>query len=253
MKNSKNRIYQEKSVTDFKQLVNLCTKEFGKNTAFTVKDSSKKLHDISFESFYHDIRSLGTSLLHLGFNNQKIALISAARYEWCTSYFAITTSSNIVVPLDHLLPTAELTTLIIESEVEAIIFDKKYLNLIKDLVCSGNTHLKYCICMDFSADENGIFSYSNLLQKGKILLSENDTKYDSIEIDKDKLSILLYTSGTTSKPKAVMLSQYNICSNVSAMTTLIKHEPNDSVLVFLPLHHTLACTASFLFCYYTRL
>ena len=47
-----------------------------------------------------------------------------------------------------------------------------------------------------------------------------------------------------------MLSQYNICSNVSAMTTLIKYEENDSILVFLPLHHTLACTASFLFCYY---
>ena len=65
-----------------------------------------------------------------------------------------------------------------------------------------------------------------------------------------QLSILIYTSGTTSKPKAVMLSQYNICSNVSAMTTLIKYEENDSILVFLPLHHTLACTASFLFCYY---
>lgn len=48
----------------------------------------------------------------------------------------------------------------------------------------------------------------------------------------------------------MVLSQYNICSNVSAMTTLIKYEKNDSVLIFLPLHHALACTASFLFCYY---
>lgn len=249
-KHLKNKIYEEKTVTDFKQLVHLCTESYGKNTAFTVKDSSKQLHDISFQDFNYDIRSLGTALLDLGLTEQKVAVISPARYEWCTSYFAITTSNNIIVPLDHLLPTNELTTLIKESEVEAIIFDKKFTNLVQELMASGQTHLKYGICMDLTSDENEILSYSVLLQKGKKLLEGNDTKYDSVKIDKDKLSILLYTSGTTSKPKAVALSQYNICSNISAMTTLIKYEPNDSILVFLPLHHTLACTASFLFCYY---
>ncbi len=148
MKNSKNKIYDEKPVSDFKQLVESCTKDYGARTAFTVKDSSKRLHDISFEEFYQDIRSLGTALINLGLSNAKIAIISAARYEWCTSYFSIATSGNIIVPLDHLLPNVELTTLIKESEVNAIIFDKKYMNFIKELILTGQTHLKYCICME---------------------------------------------------------------------------------------------------------
>ena len=104
--------------------------------------------------------------------------------------------------------------------------------------------------MDYEENGEGILSFSKLLEDGKKLIVENDSRYDNIVIDKDKLSVLIYTSGTTSNPKAVMLSQYNICSNVSAMTTLINYKKDDSILVFLPLHHTLACTASFLFCYY---
>ena len=120
----------------------------------------------------------------------------------------------------------------------------------KDISMNKDSSVKYFICMDYENTANGIISYSKLLETGKKLLEEKKSKYENIVMDKDKLSILIYTSGTTSKPKAVMLSQYNICSNISAMTTLIKYQPNDSILVFLPLHHTLACTASFLFCYY---
>ena len=74
---------------------------------------------------------------------------------------------------------------------------------------------------------DNLLYFSDLLKTGRSLLDSNKSQYDSVKIDKDKLSILIYTSGTTSKPKAVMLSQYNICSNVSAMTTLIKYEEND--------------------------
>lgn len=246
----KNKIYKEKTANDFKQLINIATRNFGDKIAFTIKDKDKKLRDISFKDFQYDIKSLGTALLNIGLVNKKIAVVSSPRYEWCTSYFAIATSNNIVVPLDHLATNVELSTLIINSQVDAIIFDLKHLDLINDLFSSNKTSLKYCICMDFLSDENSILSFSSLLKKGTALLNSNDIQYDSITIDKDKLSVLLYTSGTTGNPKAVMLSQYNICSNVSAMTTLIKYEPNDSILVFLPLHHTLACTASFLFCYY---
>ena len=65
------------------------------------------------------------------------------------------------------------------------------------------------------------------------------------------MSVLLFTSGTTGQSKIVMLSQKNICSNVSAMTTLIKMRDDDNVLSFLPLHHTFECTATFLYCNFT--
>lgn len=247
---SKNKIYPEKKVEDFKQLIEITSKEYSTNTAFTIKDNKKDLHNISFLEFNNNIKQLGTALLNLNLNSSKIGIISPDRYEWCCSYLAIATSGNIIVPLDYLLPQLELEELIKRSEIEAVIFDKKFLNLIKSLFLSNSTSLKYCICMDLENDENEILSYNKLLGTGKYLLNQGNTLYDSIKINKNAISVLIYTSGTTSKPKAVMLSQYNICSNVSAMTTLIKYQPNDSILLFLPLHHTLACMASFLFCHF---
>ena len=246
----KNKIYEETKCTNFRELVSSCSARFGNRTAFTVKKKNKELHNISFIDFENNIKELGSSLLELGLENKKVAIISQDRYEWCCSYLAIATAGCIVVPLDFMLPEVEQLRLILESQVDAIIFDEKRLNLAKDVITSKDSNVKYFICMDYNEDENGILSFSKLLKDGKKLIESNSSKYDSISIDKDNLSVLIYTSGTTNNPKAVMLSQYNICSNVSAMTTLIKYEKDDSILVFLPLHHTLACLASFLFCYY---
>lgn len=246
----KNKIYKEKTANDFRELISKATHDFGTRTAFTVKDKNKKLHDISFIGFEKNIKELGSALLDLGLENKKIAIIAPDRYEWCCSYFAISTSNCIVVPLDCLLPQVELIRLVVESQVDAIIFDKKYVDLMDKISENKGSNVKYFICMDYDSDVNNILSYPNLLKRGRTLIENNMSKYDSIKIDKDKLSVLIYTSGTTSNPKAVMLSQYNICSNASAMTTLIKYHENDSILVFLPLHHTLACLASFIYCYY---
>lgn len=254
---SKNKIYEERTCTNFRELIGMCTRDFGTKTAFSIKDNNKEIHNISFIDFDNNIKELGSALLDLGLETKKIAIISPDRYEWCCSYFAISTANCIVVPLDYLLPNVELTRLIIESQVDAIIFDSRYLNLMSEISKNKDSAVKFFICMDKESNTKksniaikNLIYFSDLLENGKKLLDTNKSKYNDVKIDKDKLSILIYTSGTTNKPKAVMLSQYNICSNVSAMTTLIKYEENDSILVFLPLHHTLACTASFLFCYY---
>ena len=246
----KNRIYEEKSCNNFRELIDITTSQFKDEPAFSIKVDNK-IHDITFNEFKHTVQSLGEGLINLGISNLKVALLSPDRYEWCCSYFAISTSGNIIVPLDAMLPNSELLRLSIESQIDAIIFDKKFLPLIDEVRASSNSAVKHFICMDYSENKNDILSYPLLASKGSSILSSGYSKYNQVVIDNDKMSILIYTSGTTNNPKAVMLSQKNICSNVSAMTTLIKRQPNDSILVFLPLHHTLACTASFLFCYYT--
>ena len=61
------------------------------------------------------------------------------------------------------------------------------------------------------------------------------------------MSILLFTSGTTSTSKGVMLSQKNICSNIEAIASVVKMYPTDTLLSFLPIHHTFECTITFLY------
>ena len=74
---------------------------------------------------------------------------------------------------------------------------------------------------------------------------------NKIKLDDDKMSILLFTSGTTSQPKGVMLSQKNICSNVMGMAKMSKMYSDDVLLSFLPLHHTFECTITFLYGFYS--
>lgn len=248
---SKNKIYEERKVNNYRELIEKCEKEYGNKYAFTYKDSSKKIINISYIDYKKDVEGLGTSLLNMDLEDSRIGLISPDRYEWCVSYIAITNTNNVVVPLDFALPEIEIENLIKRSKIECIIFDKKYIEIIKRIIKSSNTKLKYAICLDYDKKTDEVFSYKELLEKGKELIEKGDNRYKQIKIDNNKMSILLFTSGTTSSSKAVMLSQYNICSNITAMTTLIKARKNDNILVFLPLHHTLACTASFLFCFYT--
>lgn len=71
--------------------------------------------------------------------------------------------------------------------------------------------------------------------------------YQEIMIDHDAMSIMLFTSGTTSLAKIVMLSQNNICSNIYSIGCIAKVTKEDTFLSFLPLHHTFECTTTFLY------
>ena len=61
------------------------------------------------------------------------------------------------------------------------------------------------------------------------------------------MGIMLFTSGTTAKSKAVMLSHKNICTNLMDIAAVIKLTEEDRLLSFLPLHHTFECTVGFLY------
>lgn len=66
-------------------------------------------------------------------------------------------------------------------------------------------------------------------------------------IDHKKMAVMLFTSGTTAISKAVMLSQENICSNINAMPHFVLMYETDTLLSFLPIHHTFECTITFLY------
>ena len=70
-------------------------------------------------------------------------------------------------------------------------------------------------------------------------MEEGNTSYADHKIDPFALGVLLYTSGTTGVAKGVMLSQYNICSNIMNVARRLKISAEDRVLSVLPLHHTL--------------
>lgn len=242
----KSKLYDADKINDFRELVDRYSKLYPNDTAFEYKEhpDSKEHIKITYSQFVSDIKTLGTALINLGLSKKKVAIISPNRYEWCVSYLAITTSDMIVVPLDRALPDNEIEDLIVRSEAEAVIFDKKYSQVFSKLAVNKNSKLTHFICMDNLED---FVSYSNLIQKGHSLLVNGDNKYDNVKINNSKMSIMLFTSGTTSISKAVALSQSNICEDIYSLAQMTDIRKDDTFLSFLPLHHTFESTCTFLY------
>ena len=242
----KRKLYDATKINDFRDLVNRYTSLYSNKVAFEYKVSpdAKEHVTITYSKFASDIKALGTALLNLKKKKKRVAIIAPNRYEWCLSYLAVTTSGIVVVPLDRALPDNEIEDLIIRSKAEAVIFDKKYANIFSKISSEKKSNLSSYICMD---DLDNFISLSSLLQKGQSQLDNGDNKYDNVKIDNKKMSIMLFTSGTTSISKAVALSQSNICEDIYALAQMTDIKKEDTFLSFLPLHHTFESTCTFLY------
>ncbi len=251
-----NELYEVHTINNFRDMVDKTVEKYPNNVAYKFKENLGKENETIVEKTYSDINKeiegLATSLLNLGLENKKVVIIANNRYEWCVSYLAITTSNMVAVPLDKMLPEGEIKNLIARSKADAVIYEKKYADIFNRIKESGeNENLKVFINMDLESEKNGVLSYKQLVEQGQKLISEGNDSYSKIEIDNEKMSVLLFTSGTTAQPKGVMLSQKNICYNIMGIAKLAKMYPTDVLLSFLPLHHTFECTITFLFGFYS--
>ena len=254
MKKLNSNLYEVYEINNFRELINHSCETYPNNVAYKFKENLGKKNQKVIEKTYSEVKkeveALGTMLLELGLENKKIAVIGNNRYEWCESYFAITTSNMVVVPLDKALPEQEIKNLIERSKVDAVIYENKY-NEVFDSIREENETIKYYINMDLKKEENGILSFKELVEQGMKKIEDGDHRYADVKIDNNKMSILIFTSGTTSMAKGVMLSQKNITSNIIAMAKMSKMYDNDVLLSFLPLHHTFECTITFLYGFYS--
>ena len=234
--------------TDLKDMLNQTGEVYGDRPAYIFKTEEKgKFRTITHKEFRENINALGTTLIQMGLKDKRIALISENRYEWELSYLAVAAGVGVIVPLDKALPDNELESLILRSQVEAIIYSSKYDVIMKTLREKKNTNLKYFISMDLEENTQGIYAEKALVEKGKKLLTDGNKTYIDAKIDSEKMGIMLFTSGTTAMSKAVMLSHKNLVTNVMDIIQRFDLTDEDRFLSFLPLHHVFECTVGFLY------
>ena len=233
-----------KEYRDIREILQDSVKNYPDNSAFIIKHKDGKNVDyekITYKRFMDEINFLGTALIDLGLKDTKVAIIGKNRYEWMVAHFAVINGTGISVPLDKGLPAGEIENSLIMSGCETIVFEKDYLDTIKEIKNKNTTNLKKFICMDDIEDES-VLTIKTLLNKGKTLLENGDKRFLKAEIDNEKLSILVFTSGTTSASKGVMLSHKNIVSNIYGLDSFEKIYPTDVNMAFLPFHHTFGST-----------
>ena len=245
------RLYEYLEITDLKDMLKKSGEKYADKIAYKIKKEDGTYKNISHKHVREMINSLGTSLIDMGLKNKKIAVIGENRYEWEIAYLSIVCGTGIVVPLDKSLPENELRTLIERSGVEAIFFSKKYETVLKAIKCEGIGKLKHLISMDLQEHKEGIYSELELIKKGKKLIEKGNNEFINAKIDNTSMSIMLFTSGTTSASKIVALSHKNICSNLMDIASVLDVNCDDIFLSFLPLHHVFECTVGFLFSLYS--
>lgn len=237
------RLYKEEKYKDIKDLLEKFVNRFKNNLAFKLKKKNE-YEEITYERFKNDIDSLQMGFISKGIKNKRIAVIGPNSYEWALTYFATLCSNNVLVPLDKGLPEGEIESLLQRSSADVVVFDEKYCDVMNKLKNEKTTNVSNFICMKKTEE----FEYFNeFLEKGKQLISQGNTEYKNIQIDAEKMSIIIFTSGTTSISKAVMLSHKNIVENITALNVVEKVYETDVNLAFLPFHHAFGSTGLLFF------
>ena len=237
------RLYKYIEITDLKDMLKKSGEKYGDKIAYKIRQENG-YKEITHNEVRKMVDGLGTKLIDMGLKDKRIAVIGENRYEWEIAYLSIVCGTGTVVPLDKSLPENELESLIERSKAEAIICSQKYVEILK------KTKLKYIISMDLEKDNDGIISQKRLISEGIQLVKSGNTSFINAKIDNEKMSIMLFTSGTTSISKAVALSHKNICSNLMDISSILDVNSSDVFLSFLPLHHVFECTVGFLFSLY---
>ena len=248
-------VYPSEEHENVPALLDYAADEYGDSTAFILKDKSAGrkgepvYRNISYRDLRDDVCRLGTGLMASGIRNARIAIIGENSYHWQLSYLAAMSGLGICVPLDKGLPYTELKTSIQKSGSSVLIFDKKHASLADRLRAeaadpmAAPTAVSTYVCMDEGTD---YLSIRELLDKGEEELRAGNKEFKNLRVDREALSNLIFTSGTTSAAKAVMLCQRNIMFNVFSLKQVEDIRHGDVNIALLPYHHTFGATGQLL-------
>ena len=241
MKNEKKEFIDYKNV---KEIIKDAVSKYPDCVAFTIKNKNGKnvsYKKITYKELNEDINAFGTALLSIGLKGKRVAIIGKNRYEWILSYVTILNGVGIAIPLDKGLPEQEIITSLQRSKADIIIFEENMADLMKKIKDENTTNLKTFILMD-NIEKYNFLNIPKLIEKGKEEVKKGNKEYIDSEIDNNKMSVILFTSGTTSLAKAVMISHRNIASNVAALRYEQPFCSTDTNIAFLPFHHMYGST-----------
>lgn len=228
--------YQIRKITDFRDMLEQSARIFANRPAFMLKNAQGEYENVLFPQFLRDVKALGSALFKMGLSGEKVAVMGRNSYQWCTAYFAVTCGIGVIVPIDKELPADDIANILKVSGTKAILYDEKCASKVQEAL--GGLDEKLIEISFEPSDDSEALDYNEVLKQGHALLDEGYNDYCSAEIEPEKMSNLLFTSGTTGMAKGVMLSQYNICSDIALLSGVVKIFPEDRLLSVLPLHHT---------------
>ncbi|MCD6065669.1 MAG: AMP-dependent synthetase [Bacteroidetes bacterium] len=205
---------------------------------------NKEWKKVSTQEFLSKVDHISAALLDAGIlPGDKVSIIANNIPDWNFIDYGAQQIGVVTVPIFPTASAHDMEFILKDSEVKAIFFSSKDIANKIEAFKAELPSVKHMYT--FNDDVTGFESFKEFIEKGKALFespaigAELKTKIRHISngIQKDDLLTILYTSGTTGKPKGVMLSHENIISNVKACLNFAPFERMSKALSFLPLNH----------------
>ena len=248
LKQKRNSPYETTNYKTVKEFFLKSIKEYSTRPCILEKPDHKEPYkEFTYKDFGDDVLALGTAMIKLlNLKDKRIIIIGETQYDWYISYMATLCGVGIAVPVDRELPVNELENVVKRSRASAIIYSEKKaddIKKIKELVPEVEYYIEMKKDNELDGKDVGI---KYLIDNGKRIILSGDNSFENIEIDPEEFKVLLFTSGTTSNSKGVMLCNKNLAENINAVNAYVKLYPTDRLFSVLPLHHTYESTIGFL-------
>ncbi len=210
------------NVKTLKELIKLCEDKYTDRRVFWYADNKGNTTEVMYDKYVKDVNALGAYIMSKKSKGTHIALYGENSYKWVVAYFAIVCGGNVVVPIDKELSPEEATDIIKRSGSEIIFYSDNYSSEVEEMDIDG-------------VEKINLKDIESLFNEGLV------EEFKKVNVVPEDLASIVYTSGTTGKPKGVMLTHGNFASDtVNASSNIFI--PNGTVLL-LPLHHTFGLVA----------
>ncbi len=241
--------YPHTSYTTIKECFYKSCKENADRPAILEKpDHKTPYQEVTYKQLYKDVQAFGTAITKvLNKPNARILITGETQYGWYLSYMTALCGAGLAIPVDRELPDNELENVINRSKANIVIYSSRKADSIKK-IRKNIPSVEYFIEMNSdSALDGQDIGLKTLLELGRNVVESGDDSFSKIEIDPDEFKVLIFTSGTTSNSKGVMICNRSLAENINAITAYVTLYPTDRLFSVLPLHHTYESTIGFLY------
>ena len=235
----KKPIHEKKEYLNIREVIEDIGEIYSGRIAYSyrIKPNDKEIQKKTYDQLRDDVRALATELIARGVHGKHVALVGKLSYHWILVYYATLACGGVLVPLDKDWLAQDLADTGAKAEVSFVICDG-------DIIEKGRAIAEAAGAAEPITLEYGEGTVDELVDLGSVKFNADSSAYYSAKIDPLKMSLLVFTSGTTGKGKGVMLSQKNILSDIAAPLQHIDFTFK-SVGV-LPPHHTFGSTVNIL-------
>lgn len=188
--------------------------------------------EISYAELLYKVEGLGTELLSRGFFGKKIIIYGENSLEWATVFLASVCGLAVAVTVDKDIDAEKLAAIAKKTEAAAIFYSPR----LEERVSALEGIKKY-----------SMNSIEALIEEGTAKLAGGDTDYLRLSIDESDLAVISFNNSTSGEPRGVMLSQRNICFDLTELTKTLICFHEDVYLSVLPMHHVYEMTCGFLY------